>query len=250
MQKVMLSAKILAAATIGLSVLTFASSASATNLVPSKEGEIKTDLGCLSNAFCIDTQNSAQSPVTYSVTSNTFNNSYGKSLLFVDKYGTENKYKIQDSGFKFTFGATDAGTTPTDDQHWFRAVARDKSDNLVENGNLEIGNFLFDFGSKTIDSLTFELFDVETSGTKIVSVNGNTNLSLDVDSSTTNGSRQLITLKNVNKFEIQLGNPNSQIPNGDGVLFRTVPEPTAVISLGALAVAGMFGTRQRRKVGV
>ncbi|OKH54726.1 hypothetical protein NIES2101_06030 [Calothrix sp. HK-06] len=254
MQKVMLSAKILAAATFGLSILTFASTASATNLVPNIEGEIKTIFNgttpvCLSNATCIDTTNAAQSPFTYKVTSNAFDPKFGKSLLFVDNRATANT----NYGLGITFGTTDAGTNTPAGEYWFRPVARDKNDKVVEKGQLEIGQFFFDFLGKEVDSLTLELFDVEDKDiTKILKVNGLAPSPAIVAAAGADGNRQRVTIKNVLNFQIQLGNPNSaKFPTtGDGVAMRSVPEPTAVISLGALAVAGMFGTRQRRKMGV
>ncbi|RUT01324.1 hypothetical protein DSM106972_068750 [Dulcicalothrix desertica PCC 7102] len=253
MQKVMLSAKILAAATIGLSVLTFASTASATSLVPNIEGEIKTtNLGCLSNATCIDTTNAAQSPFTYKVTSLDVDGSgtkFGKSLLFVDNRDTANT----NYGLGITFGTQDAGTNPPGGEYWLRAVATNASGNPVENGQLEIGQFFFDFLGKEVDSLTLELFDVEDKDiTKILTVNGAAPNPSIIAAEGLNGNTQRITIKNVQNFQIQLGNPNStKFPNtGDGVAMRSVPEPATVISLGALAVAGMFGTRQRRKIGV
>lgn len=244
----MLSAKILAA-TIGLSVLTFASTASATNLVPNIEGEIKTNLGCLSNATCIDTTNPTQVPFTYSVTSKTFDSNYSKSLLFVDNRDTANT----NYGLGITFGTTDAGTNTPPGEYWFRPVARNINGNPVESGQLEIGKFFFDFLGKEVDSLTLELFDVEDKDiTQILKVNGLAPNPAIVAAEGPNGNKQRVTIKNVQNFEIQLGNPNStKFPNtGDGVAMRSVPEPATVISLGALAVAGMFGTRQRRKMGV
>lgn len=243
----MLSAKILAAATIGLSVITFASSASATNLVPNREGEIKTNLGCLSNAPCIDTTNPTQVPFTYSVTSKTFDSKYSQSLLFVDNRSTANNYNLG-----ITFGTTDAGTNTPPGEYWFRPVARNKNGNPVEKGQLEIGKFFFDFLGQTVDSLTLELFDVEDKDiTKILTVNGLAPNPAIVAVAGANGDKQRVTIKNVQNFEIQLGNPNSaKFPTtGDGVAMRSVPEPATVVSLGALAVAGMFGTRQRRKIG-
>ncbi|MBW4600370.1 MAG: LEVG family PEP-CTERM protein [Calothrix sp. FI2-JRJ7] len=256
MQKVMLSAKILAAATFGLSVLTFASTASATSLVPNIEGEIKTtNLGCLSNATCIDTTNAAQSPFTYKVTSIPFDSKFTESLLFVDNRATSNSYSVGSLGI--TFGTTDAGTNPPKGQYWFRPVARriDKNNNISipESGQLEIGQFFFDFLDKEVDSLTLELFDVEDKDiTKILKVNGLAPNPAIVAAERQNGKIQRVTIKEVKNFQIQLGNPNSaKFPTtGDGVAMRSVPEPATLISLGALAVAGMFGTRQRRKIGV
>lgn len=250
MQKVMLSAKILAAATFGLSVLTFASTASATSLVPNIEGEIKTtNLGCLSNATCIDTTNAAQSPFTYKVTSKLYDAKKSESLLFSDNRATANT----NYGLGITFGTTDAGTNPPPGEYWLRAVARDNNGKVVENGQLEVGQFFFDFLGKTVDSLTLELFDVEDKDiTRILEVNGLAPNPAIVAAAGADGNKQRVTIKNVQNFQIQLGNPNSaKFPKtGDGVAMRSVPEPATLVSLGALAVAGMFGTRQRRKVGV
>ena len=48
---------------------------------------------------------------------------------------------------------------------------------------------------------------------------------------------------------IQLGKDDGK-GKGDGVTLsgiKSVPEPTTTISLGALAVAGMFGVKKRKK---
>lgn len=262
----MLSAKILAAATLGLSVLTFASTASATSLVPNREGEIKTEnLGCIvAAANCIDTTNPTQSPFTYKVKSLEYdfdglNPQFIESRLFVDNRSTENDY-----GFGIKFGETDKGTNPPPGEYWFRPVAQyidgvdEDGKPLVkafEDGQLEVGRFLFDFLGKTVSSVTFDLFDVEDADfTKILEVNDQALNPEKIAIAGADGNRQQITIYDVKSFKIQLGKPgpNSVFSNtGDGVAMRaSVPEPATVISLGALAVAGMFGTRQRRRMGV
>lgn len=247
----MLSVKILAALTFGFSVITFAPAAKAVSLVPSTEGEIKTtNFDCIDITKCIDTTNTAQSPFTFEVTSLGYDDNLGLSRLFVDNRDTPNTY-----GLGITFGETDAGTNPTPGENWFRAVAMPLTGDAVEDGQLEVGKFLFDFLDKTVASVTFDLFDVEDANkTKILKVNGVELNPQIIAAAGADSNRQKITIYNVNSFEIQLGNPspNSKFPNtGDGVAMRaSVPEPSTVISLGALAVAGMFGTRQRKKVSV
>jgi hypothetical protein len=246
MQKAMLSTKILAAATIGLSVLTFASSANATSLVPTIEGELKTNLGCLAGVTCIDPETL---PFAYKVTSlDVDGDKFGQSRLFIDKNGTPNNYPL---GIKF--GVPDAGTNPPSDEYWFRPVAIPNEGTSFEDGQLEVGTFKFDFLGKEVASVTFDLFDVEDANTtQILKVN-DFDLTPEVfAAASSNGNRQQITIYNVKSFEIKLGNPNSsQFSTGDGVAMQArVPEPATVVSLGALAVAGMFGTQKRRKMGV
>jgi hypothetical protein len=251
MKKVTLSAKLLAAATIGLGIFTFAPAANATNLVPQQEGEIKTtNLGCINSAQCIDT---TQSPFAYSVTSLAYDTDgvgpqFGLSRLFSDNRNTANSY-----GLGISFGTTDAGTNPPADEYWFRSVAM-LSDNLTtfENGQLEVGRFLFDFLDKTVASVTLDLFDVEDQDfTKILKINGAAPTQPIVAAAGANGNRQKVTFYNVNSFELQLGNPgpNSVFSNtGDGVAVGiTVPEPGNVVSLGLLAVAGIYGLRKGKK---
>ncbi|NJM23125.1 MAG: PEP-CTERM sorting domain-containing protein [Richelia sp. SM1_7_0] len=260
MKKVTLSARILAAATVGFSVITLAPAANAaslTSLVPQQETEIKTtNLGCLDVSKCIHT---TTLPFGYEVTSLLYDTDglspeFGHSRLFVDKNGTENTY-----GLGIKFGANDAGTNTLIDEYWFRPVAMltdgtpFEADSLGK-GQLEVGKFLFDFGVKTVSSLTLDLFDVEDKDfTKILKVNGQTLNPEIIAAALANGKTQTITLYNVNSFEVQLGKPgpNSKFTNtGDGVRAQvsvSVPEPGTMISLGALAVAGMFGVRKGKK---
>ncbi|WP_017654925.1 LEVG family PEP-CTERM protein [Fortiea contorta] len=112
--------KVIAASTIGLSVLSATSAAHAVNLVPQQEGEIKlTNLACLSetNPKCIDTSLGA---IGYKVTSLNYDSKFSVSRLFSDKRGTANDY----SAFGIKFSADDEGTNPNAFQeYWLRPVA-------------------------------------------------------------------------------------------------------------------------------
>ncbi len=249
MKKVTFSAKLLAAATLGFGIFTFAPTANATNLVPQLEGEIKTNLGCINPADCIDT---TQSPFAYSVTSLAYDTDgvgpqFGLSRLFSDDRSTENSY-----GLGISFGTTDAGTNPPAGEYWLRPVAMLADGSTFENGQLEVGKFLFDFLDKTVASVTLDLFDVEDPNfTQILKVNGVAPSQAIVAAAGANGNRQKVTFYNVNSFELQIGKPgpDSVFSNtGDGVgLQASVPEPGNVVSLGVLAVAGMFGVHKGKK---
>jgi hypothetical protein len=249
MKKVTFSAKLLAAATLGFGIFTFAPAANATNLVPQLEGEIKTNLICINSADCIDT---TQSPFAYSVTSLAYDTDgvgpeFGLSRLFSDNRSTANSY-----GLGISFGTTDAGTNPPAGEYWLRPVAMLSNGSTFENGQLEVGKFLFDFLDKTVASVTLDLFDVEDPNfTQILKVNGIAPSQAIVAAAGANGNRQKVTFYNVNSFELQIGKPgpDSVFSNtGDGVgLQASVPEPGNVVSLGVLAVAGMFGVRKGKK---
>ncbi len=254
MQKAMLLAKIFAATTLGLSVLTFASTANAASLVPNTEGEIQTtNLGCLDATKCIDTTAAATNglPFAYTVTSlkYDFDNKgpkFVESRLFTDNRSTKNDY-----GFGITFNKQDAGTNPNLNQLWMRSVAMLGLTSTFESGQLEVGRFKFDFLGKNIGSVTFDLFDVEDKGTSILEVNGQATTINAVAGADSN--RQTITIHDVSSFVIQLGNHDSKLfpKTGDGVAMRaSVPEPGTVISLGVLAAAGIISARQRKKVNI
>jgi PEP-CTERM motif len=230
--------------------------AQAMSLIPQKEGEIKlTNANCVAST-CINTETEFGYKVTslgYDLDPNSPN--YGLSRLFVDKNSTANDWG---SGIKFK--TIDAGTNPTSSEYWLRPVAykansptASPTGTPAEEGQLEIGRFKFEF-AQVLSELTLELFDIEDAyKTGILEVNG-TPLTKLLDKGP-DGNIQSLVLKNVSSFVIQLGNPG---PNsvfgktGDGVrmtgLAASVPEPTTTLGLGALAVAGMFGLRQRKKV--
>ncbi|OKH45528.1 hypothetical protein NIES2101_26090 [Calothrix sp. HK-06] len=131
-----------------------------------------------------------------------------------------------------------------------RSVAMLGLKTTFENGQLEVGRFKFDFG-KNVGSVTLDLFDVEDKGTSILQVNDKATTINAVAGADSN--RQTITIHDVSSFVIQLGNHDSKLfpKTGDGVSMRvSVPEPGTVISLGALAVAGIISARQRKKVNI
>ncbi|MEA5571300.1 LEVG family PEP-CTERM protein [Calothrix sp. UHCC 0171] len=245
MKKVTLSAKILAAATVGFSVITLAPAANAASLVPNIEGEVKllNNGACLTNAAnCIDT-----SLLGYTIESLDYKDGFGKSLLFADDRNTANTYT--QGSFEIKFLAEDEGTNPALHQNWFRPVAVDENGKPLENGRLEVGLFEFVF-DKVVNGLNLSFFDVETSGfSGVIKVNGiavNNLLPGGPDS-----NLQYITLDDVKTLQIQLGQPGvfPSVRTGDGVsLAVSVPEPGTIVSLGALAVAGMFGVRKGKKV--
>ncbi len=262
MKKVTLTAKILAAATVGFSVISLAPAANAaslTSLVPTTEAEIKLDgISCIDPAQCIDTTS-----LGYKVKSLPFdyagNPALGLSRLFADKRSTPSTV----SGI--TFNNPDAGTNHANqDAIWLRPVAYSalSPDALPtgtpfeNNGQLEAGKFEFKF-DKTVSKLYFDLFDVEDSDfTGIIKAwDGAGNVIASLPPLLTgglDGNIQTLELTNVKKFEIQLGKPGPDSKfgkTGDGVLLRMArtPEPGTMISLGALAVAGMFGVRKGKK---
>jgi hypothetical protein len=242
MKKVTLTAKIIAAATVGFSVITLAPAANAMNLVPQNiEGEVKllNNGACLTNAAnCIDT-----TPLGYTIESLDYKTGFGKSLLFVDDRSTPNNY-----GFGINFLAQDEGTNPALNQNWFRPVAVDELGQPLENGRLEVGLFEFVFDN-AVNGLNLTFFDTETSGfTGVIKVNGQTVNNLLPGGA--NSNIQSILLDNVKTLQVQLGQPGvfPSVITGDGVsLAVSVSEPGVIVSLGALAVAGMFGVRKGKK---
>lgn len=246
MKKATFTAKLLTAATLGFSVFTFAPAANATSLVPTTEGEIalkNNGYDCLSNAAdCIDTTS-----LGYTVESFASNSNYKASLLFVDNTNTQNNYSK--SGLGITFLKTDEGTTSDAGTQWFRPVALDKDGKPVENGRLEVGMFEFVF-DKAVDGLKLNFFDIEDSGfSGLLEVN-NAPASTLLPDGVDKNIQSLPILNSVKSFKVQLGQPQTQtFPNtGDGVLLQaSVPEPATAVSLGVLAVAGMFGLRKGKK---
>jgi hypothetical protein len=246
MKKVTLSAKILAAATLGFGIFTLAPAANATSLVPTTEGEIALKNNgniCLSDATnCIKT-----APLGYTVESFSYDPNYKASLLFVDNSATQNSYSK--GTFGITFLKTDEGTTSEAGQNWFRGVALDKKGNPVENGRLEVGVFEFVFNN-VVNGLKLNFFDVEDGGfSGLLQVNGKEFKTL-LPGGPDKNIQTLPILNNVTSFRVKLGEPKTETfrNTGDGVLLQaSVPEPGNVVSLGVLAVAGMFGVRKGKK---
>lgn len=216
------------------------------NFIPQKEGEIETDLGCLDPTQCMTIDG-----VTINSLDIDSNDNFGQSRLFVDKKGTDNSYT--DGSISISFDDADTGTNE-DGGYWLRAAAIKNDGTTPQNGQLETGLFEFVF-ENTVDKITLDFFDIEGSAgeTGIVSLNGT-----DYDSVLTPGEDNAVTLKDVNSFTIRLGDYTSFDGNGDGVTLsgfqtsrqfaKAVPEPTTTFSLGALAVAGMFGVKKRKKL--
>lgn len=239
MKKFTVVAKALFLSTLGLGIVGQMPS-SAASIVPQQEGQIQlTNTPCITSAVnpvnCIDTTS-----LGYTVTSLPHNPNFQESLLFSDNSATANKW-----GMNIEFDKPDIGTNPTANQYVFRPVAVRADGTLPENGQLEVGQFLFDFMGKTINEVKLNFFDVEDSNfTSILLVNGNPFNQLLPGGA--NDNIQSVVLKNVQSFQVQLGRPFN--PTGDGVNLQvSVPEPGTTLSMSALAVAGMFGFRQRKK---
>lgn len=232
---------------LGLGFVAAAPAANATNLIPQQEGEIKlTNLETLDPNQTIDTN-----PFGFSVTSlefdfdNSQDINYGLSRLFVDAKGTENDYG------DVKFSTRDGGTTEDDGQFWLRAAAIQDDGVASEGGELEVGRFLFEF-ERELEEISIDFFDTESSPfTGILEVNGQSVeqfLAAGED-----GNVQTLTLNNVSSLVLQLGKDDG-LGKGDGVtisgveVVQSVPEPTTTFSLGALAVAGMFGVKKRKNI--
>lgn len=239
MKKFAILAATLAASTLSLSLIGGISKAQAASLVPATEGEIE-----LTNLLCFT--GNCITPVGYTVTSQPYGGA-NLSLLFSDDSATPNSYPGSgaNSAFSISFLQPDAGTNIFG-QNWFRPVARNADGTFPEAGQLEVGQFKFDFGTNTIAELVLSFFDVERAGTSILQVNGNP-FAVGIPSGD-NGNIQTVTLTNVNSFVVKLGNISDTF--GDGVrldLNKTVPEPGTTISLAVLGLAALSGLQKRKK---
>lgn len=245
---------------LGFAAAAPAAHASGFNLIPEQEGEVKLEnLDALSDNV-ID--------LGFKVTSlefddpNTGSLDYGLSRLFIDKKGTTNDYGDDgQGGALISFGENDQGTNEGGG-YWLRAAAIQTDGTASEGGQLEVGRFLLEF-EQELEEITIDLFDVERiNSTGILEVNG-----VDIQDifaeKLDDGETQTLTLNNVSSLVLQLGQHNNElnddgVASGDGVTLtglrsstdfvKTVPEPTTTISLGALAVAGMFGVKKRKKL--
>ncbi|MEA5549721.1 LEVG family PEP-CTERM protein [Anabaena cylindrica UHCC 0172] len=234
-----------ALSTLGLSLFGGVSKAQAAFMVPPIEGEIKlVGTGCVTDATCIDTN-------AYGYTVESLNigvTGYGKSLLFSDDSTTANNQNL--GAFAINFLGIDAGTNSPEGT-WFRPVAvKVNGDGSVasipENGQLEVGKYKFDFLGETLSKIVLTFFDVEDIGTKISQINGagaNMTIAPGLD-----GNFQTVTLTNVSSFNVNLGKIGGKMKPGDGVRLQVeVPEPTTILGLGALGMAGAFGLRKGKK---
>lgn len=250
--------KSIAVSTLGLGIATVSiAEAQAASLVPQVEGEIQTDLGCLTGVPCIDTTDASQVPFTYSVESleYDFDNKgpkFGKSRLFADDRNTADSY-----GFGINFLGEDEGTNPELGQNWFRAVAFEEGANeAFEDGRLEVGRFRFDFLGKVANEVRLDFFDTEDENfTGVVEVNGQklTGKALDdlLLPAGDDGNIQTLVLNGVEDLVIQFGKPGPDSVfsgTGDGVSVAiSVPESENVIGLSALAVAGLIVLKRRSR---
>ncbi|MBW4615829.1 MAG: LEVG family PEP-CTERM protein [Desmonostoc vinosum HA7617-LM4] len=237
MKKFTILSTTLAASTLTLSLVGGVSKAKAVSLVPPIEGEIKlTNVACVTGS-CIDT-----APYGYTISSESYNSNYLPSLLFSDDSATANNW-----GFGIVFGQPDAGTNTIAGENWFRPVALKKDGSFPENGQLEVGQYKFNFAT-TIAELQLLFFDTEDTGTSILSLNGNPYNSTVAPGD--NANMKKVTLTNVNSLELKLGNIGGKFVTGDGVrldINKTVPEPGTILSLGAIAVSALFGLQKRKK---
>jgi hypothetical protein len=231
--------KVLGLSAIGAGLLAGvgAAPAAAISLVPSTEGEINVGVGAaLGNGSYLSTSG-------FSVTSLVDSSTQTKSRLFVDKAGTSNTY----GGVKFQ--STDVGTADLLKDNWFRATAmKDATTTLVENGQLEVGTFTFNFNSP-ITNMVLRLFDTEKKGGTRYRVNDG-----DWVTVAAGADKNIFTagLLNVGSLTLDLGERYGA--TGDGVLFQlddnspssAAPEPMTMAGL-ALAGAGMAAARRRQR---
>ncbi|RCJ42244.1 hypothetical protein A6770_08525 [Nostoc minutum NIES-26] len=241
MKKFTILATTLVASTLSLSLVNNISKAEAASLVPQQEGEI-----ALTNVACFTGNCISTVPFGYTISSEVYSPNYKRSLLFSDKSSTVNNYPNQlNPGLVIKFTNPDAGTNPTAIENWFRPVAIKANGSLVENGELEVGQFKFNF-TQTISELELSFFDVEQNGTTILNVNGvafNEAIASGPDSNI-----KKVKLTNVDSFVIKLGSIGGNFKTGDGVLLKvSTPEPASILSLGALALTGLFGLRKSKK---
>lgn len=247
-------ASLVAASTVATGFL--APSASAISLVPSDEGEVNVGFeNPLAGSYL------KLNPLIHKIESLVDPSTGTMSRLFVDIAGTKDTYG------DVVFEKFDVGTPAG--QPFFRPVAlqADGVTPLLEQGQLEVGRFKFNF-AEVIDSLTVTFFDTE-----FFDPDGEGGLG-DVGAGTTfevvetdgimagfvpagaNRNIQTVTFENVSMLTLDLGERGAFFQRtGDGVLFQvdgevsevSVPEPGTVLGLGALALTGTFGLRKRNK---
>lgn len=213
----------------------------AVNLVPQQEGEVQLDnLGCLTGT-CLELDDSIFKSVVSEKDSSTGTYSY----LFVDKKGTSNVYNDTINGGTFTFKSVDLGTTEPEGQYWFRPVAVNEYGQLLENGELEVGTFTFEFVNK-LSELTLSFFDTEkgrgTTSFKVFYENGASEAFTVAKGP--NSNIQTFTVNDIQKITLNLGERYGR--TGDGVNFQgtaSIPEPSMVLG----AIAAMCGGGLLRK---
>ncbi len=221
--------------------------AQAISLVPQQEGEV--NVGFTSALGGGDYLNLG--PLFSSVESLVDPSTGTQSRLFVDRAGTNNTY----GGIRFL--AKDIGTSEGSGDFWFRpvAMAANGINPLVENGQLEVGLFKFNFAT-VIQELNISWFDTEFlnaskgQGTSYTVEYADGSTASEFISAGANNNLQSTTLNNVSSITLNLGERRGS--TGDGVNFQMdgvpapadVPEPSILLGLGALVAAGVV---QRRR---
>jgi len=232
-------APMLAATVVGVGAI--APAAQASSLVPQAEGEVNVGLGaCLGDGCSYLTLDSVIESIDSLVDSSTGT----QSRLFVDKAGTNNSY----FGGLINFRSKDIGTSEGSGDYWFRPVAMTESGTgLLEDGQLEVGTFKFNF-NQILTDLTVNWFDTERkNGTDYIVEYGDGTTSSGIIAAGPNNNIQSSTFTNVRAITLNLGERHGR--TGDGVNFQanaTVPEPGLMLGLGAFAVAGGLGLRKRQ----
>jgi hypothetical protein len=217
-----------------------ASPALAVNLVPQQTGEIDVGLGCLDTCINVDS-------IFASIVSLTDSTTGTQSRLFVDYFGSDDVEETYGQGVgSVTFETKDAGTNASG--FWFRPSEVEANGSNEEQGQLEVGTYLFNF-SRELAELTIDFFDTESKKTTgILAINGQR---IDKPAFVAKGADGNIvsqTFTNVTSIEMKLGSDDSRNNRtGDGVnvqMAATVPEPASILGLIAIAGVGM-GLKKR-----
>lgn len=230
-----------AAASIGfIAAGMVAPSAFAVSLVPQAEGEVNVGFeSCLGDGCSyLDVD-----PLISSIESLTDDSTGTRSRLFVDAAGTDNTY----GGVQFL--AKDIGTSEGSGDFWFRpvAMAEDGVNTLLENGQLEVGTFKFNF-SRVITELNINWFDTERQGGTNYTVFDGDGLEIASGTVAAGANNNIFssTFTNVGAIQLDLGERYGR--TGDGVNFQVdVPEPGIILGLGAMVLAGTAGLRRKQE---
>jgi hypothetical protein len=225
------------------------SASAAISFVPQQEGEINVGFGQSLASSYLETPGMRVTSLADSSTGT-------KSRLFVDRAGTNNNYG---SNNQIRFLSRDIGTAESSNAFWLRPVAM-LADGLrprVENGQLEVGTFRFDFDNPLLD-LVVSFFDTESAGTSFSAYDSAGSLiSAGNVAARGNNNIQNHSFSNVKSIVLNLGQANTSNFNatGDGVNLQMsgtpttpsedVPEP---LTMGGMALAAMgLGYARRRR---
>jgi hypothetical protein len=229
-------------------VLGFSPTAQAISFVPAEEGEVNVGFAAaLTGEAYLNLD-----PVFASIESLVDPSTQTRSRLFVDRAGTSNTY----GGIRFR--SNDVGTAEGSGDFWFRpvAMAANGVDPLVENGQLEVGLFKFNFAS-ILDDLEISWFDTEFEranqgkGTSYTVEYADGSTESQYIAAGRNNNIQSTILNDVASITLNLGERRGS--TGDGVNFQMegspaedVPEPSLLLGLGALLLVGLGQRRTTR----